>query len=232
MSKKKNCTTSGKCASLQGVAVDKPSISIRLASTRLGNQHFHVLSKRFKAFWISVRLANSFHVFLLKQLAHLQAHMQIIYYRTSTEVTHCVLLYFKDRYARKSRTRFPYRVGSANFSQRKIGHVHDNSADSENVPAAPQGAVANYRHFVSNEHRSFELKPLPLLQTNTYITCIWKKMLTKNRPFAQLFPGLETGHPVTVGQSPAYDFSVADEQKAVFLVSVLDCSVCDSCAGD
>ena len=27
-----------------------------------------------------------------------------------------------------------------------------------------------------------------------------------NRPFAQLLPGLETGHPVTVGQSPAYDF--------------------------
>ena len=55
-----------------------------------------------------------------------------------------------------------------------------------------------------------------------------------NRPFAQLLPGLdlETGHPVTVGQSPAYDFSVSDEQKAVFLVSVSDCSECDSCAGD
>ena len=53
-----------------------------------------------------------------------------------------------------------------------------------------------------------------------------------NRPFAQLLPGLETGHPVTVGQSPVYEFSVSDEQKAVFLVSVSDCSVCDSCAGD
>ena len=51
-------------------------------------------------------------------------------------------------------------------------------------------------------------------------------------PFAQLLPGLEMGHPVTVGQSPAHDFSVSDEQKAVFLVSVSDCSVCDSCAGD
>ena len=49
-----------------------------------------------------------------------------------------------------------------------------------------------------------------------------------NRPFAQLLPGLEMGHPVTVGHSPAYDFSVSDEQKAVFLVSVSDCSVCDS----
>ena len=53
-----------------------------------------------------------------------------------------------------------------------------------------------------------------------------------NRPFAQLLPGLETGHPVTVGQSPAYDFSVSDEQKGVFLVSVSDCSECDSYAGD
>ena len=34
------------------------------------------------------------------------------------------------------------------------------------------------------------------------------------------------------GQSPAYDFSVSDEQKAVFLVSLSDCSECDSHAGD
>ena len=53
-----------------------------------------------------------------------------------------------------------------------------------------------------------------------------------NRPYAQLLPGLETGLPVTVGQSPAYDFSVSDEQKAIFLVSVLDCSECDSYTGD
>ena len=53
-----------------------------------------------------------------------------------------------------------------------------------------------------------------------------------NRPFAQLLPGLETGHPATVGQSPAYDFSVSNEQKAVLLVSVSGCSECDSCAGD
>ena len=49
-----------------------------------------------------------------------------------------------------------------------------------------------------------------------------------NGPIAQLLSGLETGHPVTVGQSPAYDFSVFDKQKAVFLVSVSDCSECDS----
>ena len=30
-----------------------------------------------------------------------------------------------------------YRVVSANFSQRKIGHAHDNSADSESVAGAP-----------------------------------------------------------------------------------------------
>ena len=38
-----------------------------------------------------------------------------------------------------------------------------------------------------------------------------------NRPFAQLLPGLETGHPVTVGQSPAYDFSVKTSRKVFFL---------------
>ena len=34
-----------------------------------------------------------------------------------------------------------YRVGSANFSQWKIGHAHDNSADSENIAGAPQRSV-------------------------------------------------------------------------------------------
>ena len=29
--------------------------------------------------------------------------------------------------------------------------------------------------------------------------------MTSNRPFAQLLPGLETGHPVTVGQPPAHE---------------------------
>ena len=40
----------------------------------------------------------------------------------------------------------PYRVGSVNFSQRKIGHAHDNSADSENVAGAPQRSV--HAHFI------------------------------------------------------------------------------------
>ena len=44
----------------------------------------------------------------------------------------------------------------------------------------------------------------------------WYRSNSHSRPFAQLLPGLETGHPVMVGQSPAYDFSVSDEQKAVF----------------
>ena len=39
-----------------------------------------------------------------------------------------------------------YRVGSANFSQRKIGHVHDNSADSGNVAGVPQRSV--HAHFI------------------------------------------------------------------------------------
>ena len=49
-----------------------------------------------------------------------------------------------------------------------------------------------------------------------------------NRPFAQLLSGLATGHPAAAGPSPAFDFSVFDEQKVVFLLSVLDCSECDS----
>ena len=38
-----------------------------------------------------------------------------------------------------------------------------------------------------------------------------------NRPFAQLWPGLETGHPVTVGQSPTCSFSVSDGREVLFL---------------
>ena len=40
---------------------------------------------------------------------------------------------------------------------------------------------------------------------------------SRNRSFAQLVPGLEMGHPVTVGQSPAYDFSVKTSRKVFFL---------------
>ena len=40
---------------------------------------------------------------------------------------------------------------------------------------------------------------------------------TFNRPFAQLLSGLETGRPVMVGQSPAYDFSVSTSRKLFFL---------------
>ena len=40
----------------------------------------------------------------------------------------------------------PYRVGSANFSRRKIGHAHDNSADSENVAGAREPSV--HAHFI------------------------------------------------------------------------------------
>ena len=41
---------------------------------------------------------------------------------------------------------FSYRVGSANFSRRKIGHAHDNSADSENVAGAREPSVD--AHFI------------------------------------------------------------------------------------
>ena len=39
-----------------------------------------------------------------------------------------------------------YRVGSANFSRRKIGHARDNSADSENVADAREPSV--HEHFI------------------------------------------------------------------------------------
>ena len=38
-----------------------------------------------------------------------------------------------------------------------------------------------------------------------------------NRPFKQLLPGLETGHPVTVSQSSACSFSVSDGREVLFL---------------
>ena len=43
------------------------------------------------------------------------------------------------------------------------------------------------------------------------------RFLRDNRPFAQLLPGLETGHPVTVGQSPTCSFSVSDGREVLFL---------------
>ena len=39
-----------------------------------------------------------------------------------------------------------YRVGSAKFSRRKIGHAHDNSADSENVAGVREPSV--HAHFI------------------------------------------------------------------------------------
>ena len=40
--------------------------------------------------------------------------------------------------------------------------------------------------------------------------------------------GFETGHPAAAGPMPAFFLSVSDEQDAAFLVSVMDCSDCDS----
>ena len=41
---------------------------------------------------------------------------------------------------------FSYRVCSAKFSRQKLGHAHDNSADSENVAGAPEPNV--HAHFI------------------------------------------------------------------------------------
>ena len=39
-----------------------------------------------------------------------------------------------------------YRVGSANFSRRKLGHAHDNYEDSESVASAREPNV--HAHFI------------------------------------------------------------------------------------
>ena len=39
-----------------------------------------------------------------------------------------------------------YRVGSVNFSRRKLGHAHDNSVDSENVAGVREPSV--HSHFI------------------------------------------------------------------------------------
>ena len=48
---------------------------------------------------------------------------------------------------KKNIAKGPYRVGSANFSRRKIGHAHENSTDSENVAGAREPSV--HAHFIS-----------------------------------------------------------------------------------
>ena len=52
----------------------------------------------------------------------------------------------------------------------------------------------------------------------------------RNRGLFQRLSGFETRHPAAAAVSPlpAFDFSASDEQDAVFLVSVMDCSDCDS----
>ena len=49
-----------------------------------------------------------------------------------------------------------------------------------------------------------------------------------NRELFQRLSGFETGHPAAAGPVPAFDFRVSDKQDAAFLVSVMDCSDCDS----
>ena len=90
-----------------------------------------------------------------------------------------------------------------------------------------EGMTSPFCTFWSAE--LYENQPLSSYSCPKEMECVnWTFLHTNfpesqslNRPFAQLLPGLETGHPVTVGQSPAYDFSVSNEQKAVFLLSVL-----------
>ena len=51
---------------------------------------------------------------------------------------------------------------------------------------------------------------------------------SSNGGLFQRLSGFETGHPAAAGSMPAFVLSVSDEQGAAFLVSVMDCSDCDS----
>ena len=57
-----------------------------------------------------------------------------------------------------------YRVGSANFSQQKIGHAQDNSTDSEKLQVLPNGVCMRISFFVSKTVQ--EIKAFFLSTTN------------------------------------------------------------------
>ena len=55
-----------------------------------------------------------------------------------------------------------YRVGSVNFSRRKLGHAYDNSTDSENVAGAREPSVHAHFIFVSKTVREIRAFFLPI----------------------------------------------------------------------
>ena len=70
--------------------------------------------------------------------------------------------------------------------------------------------VVKHSTFLS-AHTSSSIFWVPSFYWEIFHTCEHfscqtpKESHVHNRPFAQLLPGLETGHPVTVSQSPAYE---------------------------
>ena len=53
-----------------------------------------------------------------------------------------------------------------------------------------------------------------------------------NRPFAQLLPGLETEHPVTVGQSPAHESHIEQSETETRKTAFGSSETLKSYAGD
>ena len=62
--------------------------------------------------------------------------------------------------------------------------------------------------------------------------CLNKKSMWCNRPFAQLLPGLETGHSVTVGQSPAHESHSEQSEKETRKTAFCSSETLKSYAGD
>ena len=84
----------------------------------------------------------------------------------------------------KSYLRNSHWVGSASFSRRKIGHAHDNSADSENVAGARQPNA--HAHFIfsfenGQGNKSFLFYPYPKHSWNKSTTSSADGRLTRHR---------------------------------------------------
>ena len=71
-----------------------------------------------------------------------------------------------------------YRVGSVNFSRRKLGHAHDNSAGSENVAGARERSVHAHLIFrFENGHIAVTHKQLVPTQTEVIIVLVRRDSL-------------------------------------------------------
>ena len=108
-----------------------------------------------------------------------------------------------------------YRVASANFLRRKLGHAHDNSADSENV-AGVQTECAHAFHF-SLRKRSGKLELLSIHDQNTAET---------SQPQAQPTDSLSLSISLSLWSSNNFRFAFLALQVAsqAFTWNILICS--------